>query len=107
MAWEKSNVVALDSQGVIQRIQNLQLREPRSWIEERCARQMAERSRVLMWVRGHTGKEGNEMADTKAKMGVWIGERMHKPDSVTLAGIRQAYSLHDKAPKHLGGRYRR
>ena len=44
-----------------------------------------------MWVKGHGGKVGNEMADTRAKREVWMGKRMHMPDIVTPAGIRQAY----------------
>jgi len=42
--------------------------------------------------------EGNEQADERAKQEVWIGERMHWPDIVTPAGIRQAYTLHARAP---------
>ena len=103
MAWESGDVVALDSKGVIERILGLTSKQPRSWIEERLAKQMhmIERPRVLMWVKGHDGVEGNEQADRIAKEGVWMGERMHRPDIVTPAGIRQAYPLHDKAPAHL------
>jgi len=101
MAWDTCNVVALDSQGVIQRIQGLVFQAPRSWIEERLARQMAERSRVLMWVNGHNGTKGNEAADERAKREVWMGKRMHMPDIVTPAGIRQAHPLRAKAPAHL------
>ena len=101
MAWEENDIVALDSKGVIQRIQSLAHQQPRSWIEERLVEQMKERTRTLMWVRGHDGVEGNEMADRKAKEEVHRGEWMNKPDIVTPAGIRQAYRLHGKAPKHL------
>ena len=52
-------------------------------------------------VKGHDGVEGNELADNGAKWEIWMGERMHKPDIVILAGIRQAYPLHSKAPDHL------
>ena len=38
LSWESCDVVALDSQGVIQRIVNLQHEAPRSWIEERLVR---------------------------------------------------------------------
>jgi len=55
LAWDTCNTVALDSQGVIQRIHGLNFRPPRFWIEERLARQMAKRLRVLMWVKGHDG----------------------------------------------------
>jgi len=48
LAWESGDVVALDSQGVIQRVRGLMFQEPRSWIEERLARQAAERPRVMM-----------------------------------------------------------
>jgi len=33
--------------------------EPRSWVEEKLVRQMVERPRTLMWVKGHGGVEGN------------------------------------------------
>jgi len=62
---------------------------------------MIERPRTLMWVKGHGGVEGNEAADARAKKEVAMGERMHWPDKATLAGIRQAYPLHTKAPPHL------
>lgn len=51
LAWQTCDVVALDSQGVIQRICGLKTQAPRSWVEERRARQMAERLMVLMWVK--------------------------------------------------------
>jgi len=101
MGWEKHDIVALDSTGVIQRILALQDRQPRSWIEEALVMQMAERKRTLMWVKGHSGIEGNEKADKKAKEGVEMGQRMLQPDIVTPAGIRQAFRPHDAAPDHL------
>ena len=101
IAWEEHDFVALDSKGVIQRIQGLRDWQPRSWIEERLVRQMIESPRTLMWVKGHDGVEGNEKADRRAKEEVWMGERMHKPDIVTPAGIRQKYRLHGPTPGHL------
>jgi len=47
LAWETNDVVALDSKGVIQRIQGLVQQKPRSCIEERLARQVNERPRTL------------------------------------------------------------
>jgi len=44
MAWERCDMVALDSQGVIRHISNLMSQEPRSWIEDKLVRQMAEAS---------------------------------------------------------------
>jgi len=93
MAWERCDVVALDSQGAIPRVYNLMSQAPRSWIEETLARQMMERLRTLMWVKRHGGVAGNEEADRKAKMDVWMKERMCRPDIVTPAGIRQAFPI--------------
>jgi len=84
LAWQTCDTVALDSQGVIQRICGLTTQAPRTWIEERLARQVAERPRVLMWVKGHSGLVGNAEADVRAKREVWIGERMHWPDCRNL-----------------------
>jgi len=102
MAWETCDVVALDSLRVIQRMHNLVDQAPRSWVQERLARQVAERPRVLMWVKGHSGVAGDEAADARAKKEVWMGTRMLKPDICTPAGNRQASLLHSKAPKHMG-----
>jgi len=101
MAWEEHDVVALDSKGVILRIQALRDQQPRSWIEERLVRQMMDRQRTLMWVKGHDGVQGNEEADARAKAEVKRGRRMHKPDIATPAGIRQQFRPHAKAPAHL------
>lgn len=87
LAWETCDVVALDSKGVIQRIQGAEHQIPRSWIEERLARQMIERPRALMWVKDHDGVEGNEAADARAKKEVLMREMMLKPDIVTPAGL--------------------
>jgi len=101
LAWQEYDVVALDSKGVIQRVLGLMHNQPRSWIEEKLVRQMTERPRELMWVKGHDVVEGNEIADERAKREVRRGRRMHKPDIVTPAGIRQAYKLHGATPAHL------
>jgi len=53
LAWERCDTVALDSQGVIQRIVDLMYLPPRSWIEERLVGQTRERPRRLMGVKGN------------------------------------------------------
>jgi len=87
LAWERCDTVALDSQGVMRRILSLVDQPSRSWIEEKLVGQMMESPRRLMWVRGHSGIEGNEALGRRAKMEVWMGERMHLPDIVTPPGI--------------------
>ena len=42
---------------------------------------------------GHSGVAENDEADDRAKKEMWMGERMHWPDIVTLAGVRQAFPL--------------
>jgi len=92
-AWEYTDVVALDSQGVIQRIHNLRYAHPRSWIEEQLVKKIEERPRTLMWVKGHCGVEGNEAADRTAKREVELGRRLGKIIVATPAGIKQGFPV--------------
>jgi len=102
LGWESSNIVALDSQGVIQRIVNLQYRRPRSWTEELLVGQMQERPRTLMWVRGHQGVQGNEEADKRARREVKAGRRRQQAGVATLGGIKQEFPIYPRAPAHWG-----
>ena len=101
LAWERKDVVALDSYGVIQRILNLRHEAPRSWIEEGLVEKMLEKPRTLMWVKGHSGVVGNEEADRMAKRTVGMGWRLYERDIATPAGIRQEFPIYPKAPKHI------
>ncbi|KAF8427074.1 hypothetical protein EV426DRAFT_686742 [Tirmania nivea] len=93
-AWQAGrSVVALDSQGAIGRLRNLCFEQPRSWIEELAAEEMGKGGKMVMWVKGHSGVEGNERADRKAKEVAWVGRRMLRPDVITPAGIRQAFPM--------------
>ena len=101
LAWENSDVVALDSQGVIQRVCNLRYARPRSWIEEELVAKMQEHPRTLMWVKGHSGVEGNEKADRMAKRTVEMGQRKPEGGVATPAGIKQEFPIYPKAPAHI------
>jgi len=70
--------VAVDSQGVIQKIWGLQYVQPRSWIEEALVEQMRRRPKTLMWVKGHHGVKGNEEMDRRAEMKIEMGWRLQK-----------------------------
>jgi len=103
LAWEEGKeVVALDSRGVIQRIQNLQYDRPRSWIEEKLVEKMREKPRTLMWVKGHSGEKGNEEADRMARRAVDMGVRLMEKEIATPAGIKQQFPIYPKAPAHIG-----
>ena len=54
----------------------------------------------LMWVKGHSGVEGNERADKRAKDTVRRGQWRSEPSLATPAGIRQEYPLYHRSP-HL------
>ena len=73
-------------------IQNLQFEAPRGWIEERVVR-ATRGGKSITWVKGHSGVIGNELADWRAKQGVWEGRAMGKPDIATAGGIHHPFRL--------------
>ena len=103
-AWEEGYTkVKSDSQAAIKRCQNLAsgVQEIRSWIDERVVRARNRRGGPnVEWVKGHSGVEGNEQADKRAKEGVDRGVWRSDPSLATPAGIRQAYQLYQRK-KHM------
>ena len=49
-----------------------------------------------MWVRGHAGTKGNEIADRNAKIGAYGGRVIDQPSILTPAGIRHDHRIHSK-----------
>jgi len=71
--------------------------EARSWIAERVLEALNKGGeKCLVWVKVHSGVEGNKRADKRAwervEKGVWRSD----PSLETTAGIRQAYQLFQK-----------
>lgn len=54
-----------------------------------------------MWVKGHSGIQGNEEADRMASRTGWIERQLNRPEIATPARIKQADPIHSK-PTHLG-----
>ena len=102
-AWEEGyRVVASDSRVAIRRCINrgTGVQVGRSWIDVRILR--AAKGRVglrLVWVNGHSGVGGNEVADRRAKGKVTEGMWNSGPSLATPAGIRQAYPLYSREPQ--------
>ena len=71
-----------------------------SWIDEKIMKAMekSEGRLTLMWVKGHSGVEGNERVDKRAKEWVMKGQWESEPSIATPAGIRQAYPLFRREP---------
>ena len=104
-AWEEGyTTVASDSQAAIKRCVNITtgVQSEKSWIEERvveAARRRGGGTLKMIWVKGHSGVVGNELADRRAKdevmKGIWNSDR----SLATPAGIRQAYPLYTRTPQ--------
>ena len=94
-----SRCVALDSQGAMQRLEHLYTQPARSWIEERLQLANTEGCEI-MWVKGHAGVDGNEVADKSAKIRAYGGRVAQRTSILTPAGIRQDHPIHSK-PLHL------
>ena len=94
-----SSCIALDSQGAIQRLEQLYTQPARSWIEAQLQSEN-KGGCTLMWVRGHAGVEGNEASDRKAKTRAYGGRVTDRPSILTPAGIRHDHCVHTK-PSHL------
>ena len=88
----------LDSQGVIAKLENLHATGAQSWLAEESLNVLdMDTEWALMWVKGHSGVEGDEDADFKARETVWVGQRMHLPSIATPAGTRENFPLWKKS----------
>jgi len=54
-----------------------------------------------MWVKGHSGVAGNEMADKTARKAVKMGRRTQGRAIATPLGIKQEFPIYPKAPAHM------
>lgn len=60
--------------------------------------------REVMRVTMHSGVDGNEKADVRAKLAAMVGKLMSKPSIAPPAGIREKYALHTKSIHNKWGR---
>ena len=91
MGWEIGDTVITHSQGAIGRIRNLQIECPRGWRKERVVKASKGARKKLAWVKGHSAVMGNELADLRAKKGVWVGVRKGEKNIAT-AGVSSTSS---------------
>ena len=96
---DRSACIALDSQGAIQRLEQLYTQPARSWIVAQLQSANKEGC-TLMWVKGHAGVEGNEAVDSGAKIRAYGGRVAERLSILTPAGIQQDHGIHSKPP-HL------
>ena len=87
--------IALDSQGAIQRLNQLYTQPARSWIVLQLQKEN-KAGCTLMWIRGHAGTKGNEEADRRAKIRAYGGRVMSEASLLTPAGIRHDHRIHSK-----------
>ena len=67
------NVIALDSQSAILRMQQLFIEVPKSWVELELIEAM-KNDCTLIWVKGHAEIAANEEADKRAKLRAYGGQ---------------------------------
>lgn len=100
--WREGyEVVASDSKAAIRRCINISrgTQWVRSWVDEEVLESTRGGVLQLVWVRGHSGVEGNEEAGNRAKEAARGGKWMLDPSIAIPAGIRLAYPLYTRTPQ--------
>ena len=89
MGWKQGDTVVTNSQAAIARTTELRSPSPKPWIKELATRETGQAKKELLWIQGHSGIIGNNLADYVAKKGLSIGSAR----TTRILALRREYDI--------------